>query len=204
MSNSTNLRTKILIIFVIILISIFLSACISWILVQIFARTPENILNFNLFDVFKELFINIYDLQIFVLLLVIFSFFLIFSVLKMFNLNNFLSKTYKVTPQIEIPLPVGRHQTQQGSAWWLSQKELDKKFGKFTFDPSQPEFDHILDYARKNRKKEEEKIEIMENERKYEGEIKNLNEDFEKTVNQYNECFFVDNDIYYRLENEED
>lgn len=106
MNRATKLQTKILICILLVLIAGFLSACISWILVQIFSKTPEEILNFSLAKVFSCLFTNIYDLQIFVLLLVIFSIFFIFSVLRMFNLNNYLSKTYKVTPDILIPMPV--------------------------------------------------------------------------------------------------
>lgn len=106
MNRATKLGTKILMLIVVILISIFLSASISWCLIQIFARTPEKLLEFNVVDVFSSLFTNEYDLQIFALLLIVFSLFLVFAVLKIFNLNDFLSKTYKVTPDILIPMPV--------------------------------------------------------------------------------------------------
>lgn len=197
-------KTKVLIIILIILISCFLSAILSWILVQIFARTPEEILNFNLFKVFDTLVTNIYALQIFVLLLVIFSIFLIFSVLKLFNLNNFLSKTYEVTPDIHIPLPVGKDQTQQGSAWWMDKKRMEKKFGKFTFDPNEGTFDKLLTYSRNNKKTEKEKIENMENETKFNDQIKVLENDFENINKKYSENFFVDNDIFYKKQEEGD
>ena len=40
--------------------------------------------------------------------------------------QDYKSKTYRVTNNIEIPIPVGGKQTQQGSAWWLNKKEFKK------------------------------------------------------------------------------
>ena len=199
MWKTTSLKAKILIIIGVILISVFLSSIISWCLVQIFSRTPEEILNFSLVKVLALLFTSKADLQIFVLLLIIFAIFLIFAVIKLFNLNDYLSKTYKVTPQIEIPLPVGKNQTQHGSAWWLDQKVKDEKFGKFTFDPETENFKNILDYAKENKKEEIKAIEKMENEMKMQDDVKKLDENLSNFEVISDEAYFVNPNTIYDI-----
>ncbi|MBO5349840.1 MAG: hypothetical protein J6A89_08505 [Clostridia bacterium] len=65
----------------------------------------------------------------FVLTIIAFMLFVILTIFKIFDLKDYKSKTYKVTNNIEIPLPIGYKQTQQDSAWWLNKKDFSKKFG---------------------------------------------------------------------------
>lgn len=151
---NTKLRTKILAIVICLIIAILLSILASWIVIQIFTKQPEEILNISISKIFT-IFSMEEGIQIFVIVLLIFMLLIATSVFKIFNLDNYLSKTYQVTKEIRIPLPVGKDQTQNGSAWWLDKKKYDSVFGVNTFDSSNPTIAHLLKFAEKERKKEE-------------------------------------------------
>lgn len=156
-----KIRTKLLAITIGIVLSICLSIVLSWFVLQVFTNQPEEILNITLFklvDVFKieE------GIQIFILILLCFMLLIAVSVFKVFNLDDYLSKTYPVTKEIRIPLPVGKEQYQQGSSWWLSKKDFSKTFGVNTFDPSNPTINHLLNFAEKERKREADLMEHPE------------------------------------------
>lgn len=156
-----KLRTKILTLAVAFVIGVILSIALSWVLIQIFTKNPSNILNFTpiiMFDVFKieE------GVQIFFLILICFLLLLAFSVFKIFNLDDYLSKTYRVTKEIRIPLPVGKEQYQQGSSWWLDKKDFKNVFGVNTFDPANSTISQLLKFAEKERVKEKDLIEHPE------------------------------------------
>lgn len=149
-----KLKTKLLAILVAFVLSICLSLLISWAILQIFTKQPQEILNitfFKIFDIFKieE------GIQIFILTLLCFALLIAISVWKIFNLDDYLSKTYKVTKEIRIPLPVGKEQYQNGSSWWLPKKQFPKTFGVNVFDPQNPTISHLLKFAEKERKREE-------------------------------------------------
>ena len=112
----TKLRTKILVIFICIVFSIVLSAIGSWLLIQSFTGQTAEILNISISKVFT-IFSMEEGIQLFIILLLCFMVLIATSVFKIFNLDDYLSKTYQVTKEIRIPLPVGKNQTQQGSSW---------------------------------------------------------------------------------------
>lgn len=156
-----KLKTKIIAVTLALIIGIFLSIGLAWILLQIFLKQPENILQFTPINTL-EIFEIEEGKQIFYLILLCFILLIVFSVFKVFNLNNYLSKTYKVTKEIRIPIPVGKEQTQQGSSWWLNKKEFKNVFGINTFDPENRTIKHLLETAKKERKREKYLIEHQE------------------------------------------
>ncbi len=149
-----KLRTKILGIVIALIISALLSIAISWVILQIFTKQPQEILNITVLKIF-EIFQLEEGIQIFILTLLCFILLIAVSVWKIFNLDDYLSKTYKVTKEIRIPLPVGKEQYQNGSSWWLSKKEFSKKFGVNVFDPQNHTISQLLKFAEKERKREE-------------------------------------------------
>lgn len=66
---------------------------------------------------------------------------------RWFGLQDYKSKVYKVTDDIEIPMPVGEKQTQQGSAWWLPKKSFSKVFNINTIDPESSTIKKLLKNA---------------------------------------------------------
>ena len=157
----TKLRTKILVIFICIVFSIVLSAIGSWLLIQSFTGQTAEILNISISKVFT-IFSMEEGIQLFIILLLCFMVLIATSVFKIFNLDDYLSKTYQVTKEIRIPLPVGKNQTQQGSSWWLSKKDFNRVFGINTFDSSNPTIAHLLNFAEKERKREGHLMEHQE------------------------------------------
>lgn len=135
-----------------LIISILLSAVISTILHLIFLRQPELIISLNSQMIITSIISNKEHLEMFILIVVAFMMFAILAILKMSNLKDYKSKTYKVTNNIEIPLPVGGKQTQQGSAWWLNKKDFKKNFGVNRLDLSQPEIKKLLELAESDKK----------------------------------------------------
>lgn len=157
-----KLRTKLLGVAIAFIISCLLSITISWVILQIFTKQPQEILNITIFKIF-DIFKMEEGIQIFNLVLLCFILLIAVSICKIFNLDDYLSKTYKVTKEIRIPIPVGKEQYQQGSSWWLAKKEFPKKFGVNTFDPSNPTIAHLLNFSEKERKREKELMDNPEN-----------------------------------------
>lgn len=156
-------RTKIVGLLIAFMISIFLAAIISFCLVKIFSRQPQEILNINVESVINNIKNEKAGMEIFVLSVLAFLLFMLVSVFKVFDLDDYLSKTYVVTPDIKIPFPVGKSQTQQGSAWWLNKKDLYKKpFGVNTFDPNNPMIHNLLEFSKKQREIEKIKMDRLE------------------------------------------
>lgn len=127
------------------LISVFLSSIITFCLVQIFLKQPEEILEINVFRVLETVVSSKESVQIFVLTIISFMLFATFSIFKFFRTKDYHSKTYKVTNNIEIPVPVGQKQTQHGSVWWLEKKDFNKVFGINTIDPENPTIKALLE-----------------------------------------------------------
>lgn len=136
------------------LISVFLSSLITFCLMQIFLKQPEEILKINVFKVFETVISSKESVQIFVLTIISFMLFATISIFKFYNTKNYHSKTYKVTDNIEIPLPVGGKQTQHGSVWWLSKRKFKKTFGINILDIENPTIKELL-------KKSDEDKEIL-------------------------------------------
>lgn len=127
------------------LISVFLSSIITFCLVQIFLKQPEEILEINVLRVLETVVSSKESVQIFVLTIISFMLFATFSIFKFFRTKDYHSKTYKVTNNIEIPVPVGQKQTQHGSVWWLEKKDFNKVFGINTIDLENPTIKALLE-----------------------------------------------------------
>ena len=127
MKNNT-LKTKILSLLIAFAIAVILSGIISTILHLIFTRVPEEIINIRPNTIIQSLSSSKEHFEMFVLIITAFMLLAFLTIFKIFDLKDYKSKTYKVTNNIEIPLPIGEKQTQQGSAWWLSKKDFSKKF----------------------------------------------------------------------------
>ena len=158
-----KIKTKIIGLSIAFIIGAFLSSIISYCLVKIFTRVPLEILEINITKVIENITLNKAGFQLFILTLLAFMVLMLVSVFKVFDLDDYLSKTYTVTPNIKIPLPIGKNQTQQGSAWWLSKKSLyNKPFGVNVFDPQNPTIADFLNYSEKQKAVEKVKIERLE------------------------------------------
>lgn len=125
-------------------ISVFLSSLITFCLMQIFLKQPEEILKIDVFRILETVGGSKESIQIFVLTIISFMLFATFSIFKFFRTKDYHSKTYRVTDNIEIPIPVGQKQTQHGSVWWLGKKEFNKVFGINTIDPENPTIQALL------------------------------------------------------------
>lgn len=126
-------------------ISIILSAVIAVCLNIVFMKQPEAIFGLTPIKIINELIKYKTARDMFILIILAFMSFAIISTFKLFKLNNYYAKTYKVTPDIEIPLPVGKNQTQHGSAWWLDKNKFRENFGVNTIDPLNPTIKELLD-----------------------------------------------------------
>jgi len=149
--KGNKLKTKIISLIIVLVISIVLSGIISTILHLIFTKRPEKILNITFNGIINSLFNSEEHFEMFILIIISFMIWVFLSVFKVFDLKDYKSKTYKVTNNIEIPVPIGDKQTQQGSAWWLSKKELSKKFGVNRIDTSQKEIQELINIAKKEK-----------------------------------------------------
>lgn len=139
-----RISSKIFSLILAFIISIILSAVISTCLHLIFTRRPEDILELKPSLIIESLLTNKQNREMFYLLILAFMTLAFVSVFRVFKLNNYHAKTYKVTPEIEIPLPVGKNQTQHGSAWWLNKKNFKDNFGINIIDPLNPTIKAIL------------------------------------------------------------
>lgn len=146
-----KLKTKFLSIILAFFIAVVLSAIISTILHLIFTRVPEEIINIRPNTIIQSLLTNKEHFEMFVLTIVAFMIFAFLTIFKVFDLKDYKSKTYKVTNNIEIPLPIGDKQTQQGSAWWLSKKDFSKKFGVNRVDLSKKEVADLIKLANEDK-----------------------------------------------------
>ena len=146
-----KLKTKLLGIILAFFIAVILSAIISTILHLIFTRVPEEIINIRPNTIVQSLSINKEHFEMFVLTILAFMLLAFLTIFKVFDLKDYKSKTYKVTNNIEIPIPIGEKQTQQGSAWWLPKKEFSKKFGVNRVDLSKPEFANLIKLANEDK-----------------------------------------------------
>lgn len=146
-----KLKTKILGIILAFFIAVVLSAIISTILHLIFTRVPEEIINIRPNTIIQSLLSSKEHFDMFVLTIVAFMLLAFLTVFKVFDLKDYKSKTYKVTNNIEIPIPIGEKQTQQGSAWWLPKKEFSKKFGVNRIDLSKKEFADLIKLANEDK-----------------------------------------------------
>lgn len=146
-----KLKTKVLGIILAFFIAIVLSAIISTILHLIFTRVPEEIINIRPNTIIQSLSSSKEHFEMFVLTIVAFMLLALFTIFKVFDLKDYKSKTYKVTNNIEIPIPIGQKQTQQGSAWWLPKKEFSKKFGVNRVDLSKKEFAELIKLANEDK-----------------------------------------------------
>ena len=98
------------------IISIILSAVIATCLNLIFMKVPEQILELNPSKIIENLILYETTREIFVLVIISFMMLTLMSTLKMFKLNNYYAKTYQVTPEIEIPLPIRK----KSNTTWVS------------------------------------------------------------------------------------
>lgn len=140
-----KISKKVLSLLIALIISIILSAVISTCLNLIFMKQPEMILELTPIKIVQHLILYATAREIFFLVILAFMCLAIISTFKLFKLNNYYAKTYRVTPEIEIPLPVGKNQTQHGSAWWLSEKKFSENFGVNTIDPENETIKELLD-----------------------------------------------------------
>lgn len=142
--KGNKLKTKIIGLIISFIIAVFLSAIISTMLHLIFTKVPEEILNLTPQKIITSILNNREHFEMFVLVVISFMLFALLTIFKVFDLKDYKSKNYKVTNNIEIPLPVGDKQTQQGSAWWLSKKDLPKNFGVNRLDPKNSEVKKLI------------------------------------------------------------
>ena len=144
MKNSTKKIIGLVIGFIIVLI---LSAVISSVLFYIFIGTPLEITNLTPIKIVQNI-IDDSDVRLmFVIIDFAFLTLAIASSMKLFSKDDYLAKTYKVTDNIEIPMPVGKHQTQHGSSWWLPKSKFSQNFGVNTIDPENPTIKALLKFG---------------------------------------------------------
>ena len=119
-----------------ITISISLSIFIANVLSLVYSPNPQEILTLNVDIMIHRFYTEKAVNQMFWIIFAIFGLLLFISNYKRwFGLKDYKSNIYKVTDDIEIPVPIGNKQTQQGSSWWLSSKEFPKVFNINTIDP---------------------------------------------------------------------
>ena len=106
---------KVITLFIAFIISIILSAVIAVCLNLVFMKQPEAISGLNPVKIVENLIQYKAARDMFFLIILAFMCFAIISTFKLFKLNNYYAKTYKVTPDIEIPLPV----RQESDTTWF-------------------------------------------------------------------------------------
>ena len=123
-----RISKKIVTLLIAFIISIILSAVISTCLHLIFTKNPEAILELNPSKIIGSILTNAQNRQMFYLIILAFMILACVSVFKVFKLNDYHAKIYQVTPEIEIPLPVGKNQTQHRLCMVVRKKEIQKQF----------------------------------------------------------------------------
>lgn len=131
-----------------IIISTTLSILFANILSLVYSPNPQDILTLNADVMIHRLFTEKAVNQMFWIILAMFGLLLFISNYKnWFGLKDYKSNVYKVTSDIEIPVPIGNKQTQQGSSWWLSPKEYPKVFNVNTIDSENETIKKLLHNA---------------------------------------------------------
>lgn len=134
-----------------------LSSVIANCLYYIFINDSMKILELNFSKVIFNT-VQIEDVRLmFIILYIAFVVIAISSMFKLFSKENYRAKTYQVTDNIEIPKPVGKHQTQHGSSWWLPSKRFSENFGVNTLDPENPTVQSLIKFGNRLKKEIEEK-----------------------------------------------
>lgn len=139
-----RISKKVVTLLIAFIISIILSAVISNCLHLIFTKRPELIIELNPSKIISNIINNYQNRQMFLVIILAFMLLACTSIFKVFKLNDYHAKTYKVTDNIEIPLPVGKNQNQHGSAWWLQSKNFKENFGINVIDPLNPTIAALL------------------------------------------------------------
>lgn len=145
--KGNKLKKKIIGLIISFVIAVILSSIISTMLHLIFTKAPEEILNLTPEKIVTSLVNSKEHFEMFILVIIAFMLFVLLTIFKVFDLKDYKSNNYKVTNNIEIPMPVGDSQTQQGSAWWLPKKELSKQFGVNRLDPNNSEIKKLIKVA---------------------------------------------------------
>ena len=91
-----------------LIIAFFIAVILSAMLHLIFTKVPEEILNLTPTKIITSLLTNREHFEMFVLVVIAFMMFVLLTVFKVFDLKDYKSKNYKVTDNIEIPMPVRR------------------------------------------------------------------------------------------------
>lgn len=170
--KGNKLKTKLLSLIIAFVIAVVLSAIISTILHLIFTKVPEEILNMTPNSIITSISNSREHFEMFILVIIAFMLFALLSIFKVFDLKDYRAKTYKVTNNIEVPIPIGDKQTQQGSAWWLSKKEYPKVFGVNRLDSKNEEVQKLIQIANEEKK-------YIENNKTYKEKNVKINPIFE-------------------------
>lgn len=113
---------KIIALLIALVLIIILSCVISNCLYYIFVREPLEITNLDAIKLISNV-IEIADIRLmFIIVFLAFCVIAVSSTFKIFSKENYLAKTYKVTDNIRIPLPVGKNQTQHRFCLVVTQK----------------------------------------------------------------------------------
>ncbi len=109
-----KISKKVITLLIALIISVILSAVISNCLNLIFMKVPEQILELNPSKIINNLVQYEATREMFFIIILAFMILAMISTFKLFKLNNYYAKTYQVTPEIEIPLPVRK---ESNSTW---------------------------------------------------------------------------------------
>lgn len=136
-----------------IIVAILLSILFANVLYLVYSPNPQEIIKLTPKLCFER-FLTVKPINnMFWIILLVFGILALFTKFtRIFGLKDYKSKVYKVTDDIEIPIPVGEKQTQQGSSWWLSSKQYPKVFDVNTLDPENPTISKILHNANEETK----------------------------------------------------
>lgn len=143
---------KIVALLISLVIITILSAIISNCLFYVFTNQSLEITNLDAIKVISNI-IQVEDVRLmFIIVYIAFCVIIVSSTFKLFSKENYLAKTYQVTDNIKIPLPVGKNQTQHGSAWWLPKSKFKNAFGVNTVDPENPTIKELLKFGNQLKK----------------------------------------------------
>lgn len=155
MEKKKNL-IKIIAIIIALIITFFLSIYISYFLHISFSHQEKEILNITFETSINAVFTDEKVRQLFFITYLIFVGLIIYLGYGKNKQNKYQAKVYKVTDDIEIPLPVGNSQYQHGSAWFLDKKKYKDIFGVNEVDLDNETIKGIIEEYKKG----EENIDI--------------------------------------------